>query len=165
MSQSLVLAPERLNAQHDVSQFDNGKHPSLDAWLKGRALASEGMSARTYVVCARDARQRIAGTTRYRPPWNSESLCQMPSFGGPCQTRCLCYSSVDWPLIEGTRAKDWEQICCRMGSGDASKCRRSPVYEQSLLTPLMTMRFASISTMDFFVVPSAIGSCSCRSKL
>jgi GNAT superfamily N-acetyltransferase len=61
MSQNLVLAPERLNAQHDVSQFDNGKHPSLDAWLKDRALASEGMSARTYVVCARDAPQRIAG--------------------------------------------------------------------------------------------------------
>jgi GNAT superfamily N-acetyltransferase len=61
MSQSLVLAPERLNAQHDVLQFDNGKHPSLDAWLKDRALASEGMSARTYVVCARDAPQRIAG--------------------------------------------------------------------------------------------------------
>ena len=61
MSQSLVLAPERLNAQHDVSPFDNGKHPSLDAWLKDRALANEGMSARTYVVCPRDAPQRIAG--------------------------------------------------------------------------------------------------------
>jgi GNAT superfamily N-acetyltransferase len=61
MSQSLVLAPARLNAQHDVSQFDNGRHPSLDAWLKDRALASEGMSARTYVICARDAPRRVAG--------------------------------------------------------------------------------------------------------
>jgi GNAT superfamily N-acetyltransferase len=61
MSISLVVAPERLSAQHDVSKFDNGKHPSLDAWLKDRALASEGMSARTYVVCARDAPRRVAG--------------------------------------------------------------------------------------------------------
>jgi GNAT superfamily N-acetyltransferase len=61
MSQSLILAPERLHAQHDVSKFDNGRHPSLDAWLKNRALASEGMSARTYVVCERNAQRRIVG--------------------------------------------------------------------------------------------------------
>ena len=61
MSQSLVLPPERLNAQHDVSQFDNGKHSSLNMWLKDRALATEGMSARTYVVCARNAPQRVIG--------------------------------------------------------------------------------------------------------
>src|ERR1700731_2193082 len=61
MSHSLILAPERLHARHDVSYFDNGKYPSLDAWLKNRALASEGMSARTYVVCARDAPQRVVG--------------------------------------------------------------------------------------------------------
>lgn len=50
-----VLPPERLNARHDVSSFQNGKHPSLDDWLQTRALASEGLSARTYVIC--DARQ------------------------------------------------------------------------------------------------------------
>jgi GNAT superfamily N-acetyltransferase len=61
MSQSLILAPERLHAQHDVSHFDNGKHPTLDAWLKHRALASEGLSARTYVVCTRDTPQRVIG--------------------------------------------------------------------------------------------------------
>jgi GNAT superfamily N-acetyltransferase len=61
MTPSLILAPERLHAQHDISQFENGKHPSLDAWLQNRALASEGMSARTYVVCARDAPQRVVG--------------------------------------------------------------------------------------------------------
>src|SRR6202140_5643493 len=61
MSLSLILAPERLHAQHDVVQFENGKHPSLGAGLKNRALPSEGMSARTYVVCARDAPQRVVG--------------------------------------------------------------------------------------------------------
>jgi|ERR1022692_75342 hypothetical protein len=61
MSQSLILPPERLHAQHDVTRFDNGKHPSLDARLKNRALAREGMSARIYVVCARDAPQRVVG--------------------------------------------------------------------------------------------------------
>jgi predicted N-acetyltransferase YhbS len=61
MSQPLILAPERLHARHDVSHFSNGKHPSLDSWLRDRALASEGMSARTYVVCARDDPQRVVG--------------------------------------------------------------------------------------------------------
>jgi GNAT superfamily N-acetyltransferase len=61
MSQSPILAPERLHTQHDVSRFENGKHTSLDAWLKTRALASEGMSARTYVVCPRDTPQRVIG--------------------------------------------------------------------------------------------------------
>ncbi len=61
MSHSIILASERLHAQHDVSRFDNGRRTSLDEWLKTRALASEGMSARTYVVCAREAPQRVAG--------------------------------------------------------------------------------------------------------
>lgn len=51
-----ILPPERLTAQHDTSEFSNGKHPSLDAWLKERALESEGLSARTYVICAAPAR-------------------------------------------------------------------------------------------------------------
>lgn len=61
MSQSLILPPERLHAQHDVSCFENGRHPSLDAWLNNRALASEGLSARTYVVCPRDSPRRVIG--------------------------------------------------------------------------------------------------------
>jgi GNAT superfamily N-acetyltransferase len=56
-----VLAPERLGPQHDLSQFRNGKHDSLDAWLRDRALASEGLSARTYVICARDPPTRVIG--------------------------------------------------------------------------------------------------------
>ena len=46
-----VLPPERLTARHDLAGFSNGKHPSLDEWLKERALVSEGLSARTYVIC------------------------------------------------------------------------------------------------------------------
>jgi len=57
----LILPPERLHAQHDVSRFENGRHPSLDAWLKNRALASEGLSARTYVVCPCDSPRRVIG--------------------------------------------------------------------------------------------------------
>lgn len=56
-----VLAPARLSPQHDVSEFRNGKHDSLDAWLRDRALASEGLTARTYVVCAADAPSRVVG--------------------------------------------------------------------------------------------------------
>jgi len=56
-----VLAPERLQAHHDLSGFHNGKHASLDEWLQNRALASEGLSARTYVICAADTPKRVVG--------------------------------------------------------------------------------------------------------
>lgn len=56
-----VLPPERLNLRHDLSQFHNGKHDSLDAWLRDRAIASEGLSARTYVICATRAPTRVVG--------------------------------------------------------------------------------------------------------
>ena len=56
-----LRAPERLTARHDVSSFDNGKHPSLDVWLRERALTSEGLSARTYVVCDAATPNRVVG--------------------------------------------------------------------------------------------------------
>jgi GNAT superfamily N-acetyltransferase len=56
-----VLAPQRLGPQHDLSEFRNGKHDSLDAWLRDRALANEGLSARTYVICAGETPSRVVG--------------------------------------------------------------------------------------------------------
>lgn len=56
-----VRPPERLKVQHDLSAFQNGKHPSLDDWLRDRALASEGLSARTYVICDADTPIRVVG--------------------------------------------------------------------------------------------------------
>jgi GNAT superfamily N-acetyltransferase len=56
-----VRPPERLSAQHDLSAFQNGKHPSLDVWLRERALAGEGLSARTYVICDAHAPARVVG--------------------------------------------------------------------------------------------------------
>ncbi|MTJ83803.1 MAG: GNAT family N-acetyltransferase [Telmatospirillum sp.] len=56
-----ILSPERLALKHDLARFRNGRHPSLDDWLTRRALASEGLSARTYVVCARDEPERVIG--------------------------------------------------------------------------------------------------------
>lgn len=53
--------PERLTIHHDIAAFHNGRHAPLDDWLRQRALASEGLSARTYVVCAIDAPMRVAG--------------------------------------------------------------------------------------------------------
>ena len=50
LSQRRVVPPCRLVAAHDLIAFRNGRHDSLDAWLRDRALASEGMSARSYVV-------------------------------------------------------------------------------------------------------------------
>src|SRR6266851_8027918 len=56
-----VRSPERLAAQHVLSAFQNGKHPTLDDWLRNRALASEGLSARTYVVCTTDPPVNVVG--------------------------------------------------------------------------------------------------------
>jgi GNAT superfamily N-acetyltransferase len=58
---TLLRPPERLALHHELSDFDNGRHPSLDDWLKHRALASEGLSARTYVVCPESAPTRVVG--------------------------------------------------------------------------------------------------------
>jgi hypothetical protein len=56
-----MTPPERLTPQHNISGFENGKHPTLDQWLRERALTSEGLSARTYVVCPSDSRGRVIG--------------------------------------------------------------------------------------------------------
>lgn len=56
-----VRPPARLTVGHDVSEFRNGKHSSLDDWLRNRALADEGLSARTYVVCDADRKDRVVG--------------------------------------------------------------------------------------------------------
>jgi GNAT superfamily N-acetyltransferase len=56
-----VRPPERLSAEHELSSFQNGKHASLDEWLRNRARASEGMSARTYVVCDARVPARVVG--------------------------------------------------------------------------------------------------------
>jgi GNAT superfamily N-acetyltransferase len=61
MSAAGLRAPEPLAAKHDVSRFSNGVHASLDQWLRERALLSEGLSARTYVVCAADEQDRVVG--------------------------------------------------------------------------------------------------------
>ena len=47
-----LSAPEKLNAAHDLSQFECGD-AELDDWLRRRALQNEERGAsRTYVVCA-----------------------------------------------------------------------------------------------------------------
>jgi GNAT superfamily N-acetyltransferase len=56
-----LRAPEPLAGGHDVSRFNNGVHPALDQWLRERALSSEGLSARTYVVCPADEPDRVVG--------------------------------------------------------------------------------------------------------
>lgn len=56
-----LRGPEPLTAEHDVSRFTNGVHSSLDQWLRERALSSEGLSARTYVVCPTNEPDRVVG--------------------------------------------------------------------------------------------------------
>jgi GNAT superfamily N-acetyltransferase len=54
-----LRAPEPRSSRHDISRFSNGVHPSLDQWLRERARASEGLSARTYVACTADEPERV----------------------------------------------------------------------------------------------------------
>ena len=56
-----VTAPAALRAGHDADAFTSGSHEALDTWLRERALTSEGLSARTYVVCDAYEPQRIVG--------------------------------------------------------------------------------------------------------
>ena len=51
MHHSEITAPQKLSPNHDLSQFQCGE-PTLDDWLKKRALLNEESGAsRTYVVC------------------------------------------------------------------------------------------------------------------
>lgn len=61
MSMRRVTPPERLSADHEIAVFDNGRHASLNDWLAERALASEGASARTYVVCDAERPRQVVG--------------------------------------------------------------------------------------------------------
>ena len=56
-----LLAPVPLTADHRVEAFTNGRHPALDRWLIEKARASEGKSARTYVLCAADTPLQVLG--------------------------------------------------------------------------------------------------------
>ncbi len=54
----VLSTPEKLSASHDLSQFQCGE-PTLDDWLRKRALQNEESGAsRTYVVCLEG---RVAG--------------------------------------------------------------------------------------------------------
>lgn len=49
-------APEPLTVAHDLTRFDSGE-PTLDDWLRRRALANQRLAAsRVYVVCPAGAR-------------------------------------------------------------------------------------------------------------
>lgn len=61
MKTRTVTAPAPLRADHDADAFASGQHDTLDSWLKERALTSEGLSARTYVICDMAAPKRIVG--------------------------------------------------------------------------------------------------------
>ena len=61
MPQPLVTEPVPLRADHLVNDFSCQAHEALDQWLRERALTSEGLSARTYVICAHDEPQRVVG--------------------------------------------------------------------------------------------------------
>jgi GNAT superfamily N-acetyltransferase len=56
-----VRPPEHLAPNHNVSEFSNGRHPVLDEWLRNRARATEGLTARTYVACPEADPARVAG--------------------------------------------------------------------------------------------------------
>jgi GNAT superfamily N-acetyltransferase len=57
---SPLSAPVPLTEAHDLSEFNSGE-PTLDAWLRQRALKNaEQFATRTYVTCSSDSR-RVVG--------------------------------------------------------------------------------------------------------
>ncbi len=61
MPKRFVTAPAPLRTDHDVGRFASGRHAALDSWLRDRALTSEGLSARTYVICTDKEPRRVVG--------------------------------------------------------------------------------------------------------
>jgi GNAT superfamily N-acetyltransferase len=54
-----ITAPEPLAERHDVADFDSGE-PTLDEWLRRRALANAEIAAsRTYVICEAGPRKVV----------------------------------------------------------------------------------------------------------
>ena len=45
-----ITAPVAITSAHDLENFCSGE-PSLDMWLRSKALKNEGKASRTYVVC------------------------------------------------------------------------------------------------------------------
>jgi len=52
-----ITAPVAITSAHDLENFCSGE-PSLDMWLRSKALKNEGKASRTYVVCQGD---RVVG--------------------------------------------------------------------------------------------------------
>lgn len=44
-----------------MERFGNGRHATLDEWLRQRTRTSEGLSARTYVICTAKPANRVVG--------------------------------------------------------------------------------------------------------
>ena len=44
-----------------MERFGNGRHATLDDWLRQRARTSEGLSARTYVICTAEPANQVVG--------------------------------------------------------------------------------------------------------
>ncbi len=45
-----ITAPVAITSAHDLENFCSGE-PSLDIWLRSKALKNEGKASRTYAVC------------------------------------------------------------------------------------------------------------------
>ena len=56
-----LLLPQHLAPHHQLAGFASGKHVVLDDWLRNRATAAEGLSARAYVTCPKSEPNRVAG--------------------------------------------------------------------------------------------------------
>ncbi|MBF0269975.1 MAG: GNAT family N-acetyltransferase [Alphaproteobacteria bacterium] len=86
-----MLAPEPLGPRHDVEHFSNGAHPSLDNWLRERARASKGLSARTYVVCPMNNPAHVVGYFSISTALEQRQLLPSAKLrkGGPDQVQLL----------------------------------------------------------------------------
>jgi GNAT superfamily N-acetyltransferase len=151
-----VAAPQRLTAQHDVSSFESGKHPTLDQWLRERALTSEGLSARTYVICATDSPRRVVGY--YAIATAMEQRVALPSAklrrGMPERVPFLLLArlAVD-------RSFQGMGLGAHLLSDALRRCLSALVHEGLSLMRSTRMLRSFISGMVLYYRPSASASC------
>ena len=96
MAEPPLSAPELLNAGHDVTQFACGK-PSLDHWLKTRALANQ-LKGFTVVMVVHVA-GRVVGYYGLAPIAIVPAALPRPIRTASRRTRCRASCSASLPPI------------------------------------------------------------------
>jgi hypothetical protein len=114
----VLQAPEPLGARHDASRFSNGLHASLNSWLGKWARVSEGLSASTYVVCAKSDPSRVIGYFSISTALEQRRILPVAKLrkGRPDKIPLLLIGRL--AVDEDWRGRGAARLCWRMLSSD-----------------------------------------------